>query len=84
METVYDWLSVALFATLIVIFVHRATSEDDEEADQPFWPYLLGGVGCAVGNYFGNEGMMPLAILFLGGTALFIFYYIRPLQGRPH
>lgn len=83
METVFDWVSVFIFAVLIVLFVHRSTSASDDEPDQPIIPYLVGGVGCAVGNYFGNEGMLPLAILVLGATILYIFYYLRPIPGWP-
>ncbi len=83
METVFDWVSVFLFAALIVLFVHRATSAGDHEPDQPIIPYLVGGVGCAVGNYLGNEGILSLAILVLGATILYIFYYLRPIPGWP-
>ena len=83
METVYDWVSVFLFAGLIVMFVHRATSEDDEEAAQSVAPYLVAGIGCAIGNYFGNEGLAALAVLILGATILYIVYYLRPFPGWP-
>ena len=83
METIFDWVSVAIFAGLIVLFVHRSTSATDDEPDEPILPYLIGGVGCAVGNYFGNNGMLPLAILALGATILYVFYYLRPIPGWP-
>ena len=63
METVYDWVSVFVFAGLIVLFVHRATSAKDDEPDESVVPYLIGGVGCAVGNYLGNEVSPALAVL---------------------
>ena len=83
METVFDWVSVFIFAVLIVLFVHRSTSAGDDEPDQPIIPYLVGGVGCAVGNYFGNQDMLALAVLVLGATILYIFYYLRPIPGWP-
>ena len=83
METIFDWISVALFSGIIVLFIHRATSGADDDPDQPIIPYLVGGVGCAVGNYFGNQGMLPLAILVLGATILYILYYLRPIPGWP-
>lgn len=83
METVYDWFSIFLFSGLIVLFIHRATSDREEHSDDSIIPYLIGGVGCAVGNYFGNQGMVPFAILTLGGTVLYIFYYLRPIPGWP-
>ena len=84
METVYDWVSVFLFAGLIVLFVHRATSEEDDTAPaQSVAPYLVGGIGCAIGNYFGNQGIASLAVLILGATILYIVYYLRPFPGWP-
>lgn len=83
METVYDWVSVFIFAGLIVLFIHRQTSAADDDPDESVLPYLVGGVGCAVGNYFGNEGSPPLAVLILGATILYIFYYLRPIPGWP-
>ena len=83
METVYDWVSVFMFAGLIVLFVHRATSEDDDEAAQSMAPYLIAGIGCAIGNYLGNQGFPPLAVLVLGATILYIVYYLRPIPGWP-
>ena len=83
METVYDWVSVFLFAGLIVLFVHRATSASDDEPDQSVILYLIAGIGCAVGNYLGNEGSLPLAVLVLGSTVLYILYYLRPIPGWP-
>lgn len=83
METVYDWVSVFVFAGLIVLFVHRATSAKDDDPDESVVPYLIGGVGCAVGNYLGNEVSPALAVLVLGLTVLYIFYYLRPIPGWP-
>ena len=83
METVYDWVSVFVFAGLIVLFIHRATSGSEDEPDESVAPYLIGGVGCAVGNYLGNEVSSALAVLVLGLTILYIFYYLRPIPGWP-
>ena len=83
METVYDCVSVFVFAGLIVLFVHRATSAKDDDPDESVVPYLIGGVGCAVGNYLGNEVSAALAVLVLGLTILYIFYYLRPIPGWP-
>ena len=80
METVYDWVSIAIFAGLIVLFISRATSDNDEEASQSIVPYLLAGVGCAVGNYLGNAGQDAFAVLVLGGTLIGVFHFLHPLK----
>ena len=84
METVYDWVSVFIFAGLIVLFIHRQTSAADDDPNELVIPYLGGGVGCAVGNYFGNDGSASLALLIIGATIIYIFYYLRPIPNWPH
>ena len=63
MSTIYDWLTIGLFAALIVLFLQRSTDEGPE-ADS-IWHYLPPSVGCAVTNYFGNEGMNLTAVAVL-------------------
>ena len=81
MESVYDWVSLAIFAGLIVLFLQRSTS-DQADKDVSLLYYLGAGVGCAVADYLGNHGNDILAILLLLGTVAFIFYYLKPLRLR--
>lgn len=53
METIYDWVTVAIFAGLIVLFLQRSVGP---ERDQ-LWPYLAASVGCAVINQVGNKAV---------------------------
>jgi hypothetical protein len=79
METVYDWVSLAIFAGLVVLFLQRSTGERAEK-DASLLYYLAAGVGCAVANYFGNKGEDVVAILLLAGTVAFILYYLKPFK----
>ena len=79
MDTIYDWLSLAIFAGLIVLFLQRSTSER-AESDVSLLYYLGAGGGCAVANYFGNKGQDIVAILMLAATLGFIFYFLKPFQ----
>jgi hypothetical protein len=81
MDTMYDWLSLAIFAGLIVLFLQRSTS-DRADNDVSLLYYLGAGVGCAVANYFGNKGQDVIAILLLIATVGFIAYFLKPFQ-RP-
>jgi NhaP-type Na+/H+ or K+/H+ antiporter len=84
METVYDWVTVGIFAGLIVLFLQRST---DEEARDSLWQYLVASVGCALANYLGNEGYHVLAVLAIAATLAYTFIILRPLdnfrQPRP-
>ena len=56
METVYDWVTVAIFAGLVVLFVQRSTSEEELRERDSLLLYLAAALGCAVANYLGNQG----------------------------
>jgi hypothetical protein len=82
METVYDWVSLAIFAGLIVLFLQRSTG-DRAEKDASLLYYLVAGVGCAAANYFGNRHQDIVAIGILVATVAFIFYFLKPFAFKP-
>lgn len=79
MHTIYDWVTVAIFAGLIVLFLQR--SMQDEPTDK-LWHYLVAATGCAVTNYFGNQDppQHVIAIGILIAVIAFIFYFIKPFE----
>ena len=78
MQTVYDWVTLGIFAGLIVLFLQRSTAEEPSDS---LLHYLIAGVGCAIVNYFGNEGMDVAAIIGLVGVLAFIQWKLKPLSG---
>jgi len=80
METVYDWLTIAVFGFLVVLFLHR--SVDVENPKDHLWQYLLAGVGCAIANWLGNERLDLLAVGTLLATLVFIHYTLQPFSFR--
>jgi hypothetical protein len=82
-ETVYDWITVAIFAGLVVLFVQRSTSEEPAPKHDSLLLYLGAGLGCAVSNYLGNKGLHLIAIPLIAATILFILYYLRPFKIWP-
>lgn len=85
METVYDWVTVAIFAGLIVLFLQRSVGP---ERDQ-MWPYFAASVACAVINQVGNKAIddnsaMLHAVSVAGilGIMGFIHYFLRPFGNR--
>ena len=79
MTTIYDWVSLGIFAGLIVLFLQRSTS-DRVEKDASLLFYLIAGVGCAVANYLGNQGYDAAAIALLVATLAFIAYFLKPFR----
>ncbi len=80
METPYDWITVGIFAGLIVLFMQRSTSESSDDIDDPLWMYLAAGVGCAVANYIGNEGQHVLAVIAILATLAFVYHFLKPFR----
>jgi NhaP-type Na+/H+ or K+/H+ antiporter len=79
METPYDWITVALFAGLIVVFLQRSVG--DQPSDSAL-NYLPPAIGCALANYLGNEGYHAFAIVGIVAIMAYIFYVIDPLNRR--
>ena len=91
METVYDWVTVAIFAGLIVLFLQRSSGTG--EPQDSIWQYLAASIGCAVANYLGNQaikhgadGGAPdylshgAAILVLLGTVAYVWIVLKPFK----
>lgn len=92
METIYDWLTVMIFAGLIVLFLQRSTGETQPR--DSIWQYLAASIGCAVANYIGNDkdgsisaaigdsGRHLLAVAVIIGVLAYIWYVLKPLEGH--
>lgn len=91
MSTIYDWLTVAIFAGLVVLFLQRSSGE--REPRDSMWQYLAAAIGCAVANYLGNNAIKNsagagqpdivghvLAIVTLAGTVGYIWFALKPLK----
>jgi len=77
LETIFDWISIAIFSGLIVLFLHRSSQAVPKDQ---LWQYLLPSVGCAVANYLGNSvhwGLGALAIIAVLG---FVWFVLKPLD----
>lgn len=83
METAYDWITVAIFAGLVVLFMHRSTSDQVQEEHDSLLLYLGAGLGCAVANYVGNEGLHLIAIPLILATLAFIYHFLKPFRSWP-
>ena len=69
METIYDWVTVAIFAGLIVLFLTRSTAEEQPREHDSL---LL---------YFGDQGPL-MKTAFLGAGLFYAGWFIRPARQR--
>ncbi len=77
METIYDWITLALFGGLIVLFLERSSKE---EPTDHLWQYLVPAVGCAVANYAGNHGQTIVAIALIIGVIGYVAVVLKPFD----
>ncbi|WP_309645482.1 XrtV sorting system accessory protein [Phenylobacterium sp.] len=78
MQTIYDWVTVAIFAGLVVLFLHRSTAQ--EEPKDNVFQYLPACVGCALANYVGNEGQGGLAFLIILVVLAYVAWVLKPFN----
>lgn len=83
MNTIFDAITITIFAGLVVLFLQRSMGDAVDHSDDPMWKYLVAAVGCAVSNYAGNE-ISPIAgALGILVTLAFIVWELRPLPNFP-
>jgi len=77
METVFDWITVGMFAALVTHFLAQSAREDGK--DIHLVHYLLPSAGCALGNWLGNHAWPVPAIASLVGVAAYAYrFLVRP------
>ena len=81
METIYDWLSMAVFAGLVILFLHRSVG--DAEPRDHLIQYIPPAVGCAFANYVGNKGMDIVAASILLAVVAYILHILKPFSPDP-
>jgi hypothetical protein len=78
LETVYDWVTVGIFAGLVVLFLQRSAQEEPQDK---LWQYCPPSIGCATANYLGNNGQAIAAYVLLGGILAYILIVLKPFAG---
>lgn len=88
METPYDWITIAIFAGLIVIFLQRSVG--DTEPQDSILSYLPPSLGCMGANYFGNEGWETgdtlnhvIGILGILAVLAYSYFVLKPFKRFP-
>ena len=79
METIYDWLTVTIFAVIAVLFLQRSTK--DQPGDT-LWHYLPPAIGCGVANQFGNNGYTVVAAILMVAVLAYLIYILKLLPPR--
>lgn len=80
MQTIYDWVTVAIFGALIVLFLHRSTAQ--EEPKDNIFQYLPACIGCALANYVGNQGYGAVAFAIVVAVLAYVIVVLKPFNLR--
>lgn len=78
MQTVFDWLTVAIFAGLAVVYLQRSVGP--RPAHDAVWKYLPAAAACMTANQIGNSGWSIAATALMCGTLAYVWFVIRPLD----
>ncbi|AKH42808.1 hypothetical protein FHS61_000581 [Altererythrobacter atlanticus] len=78
MSTVFDWLSVLIFCGLAILYLQRSIAPPSRQ-DRVI-AYLPPALGCAAGNYLGNEGYDWAAYALLAATGAYIIVILKPIS----
>lgn len=79
MSTIYDWITVGLFAGLIVLYLQRSSANVPSDS---LYQYLIASGGCVIADYLGNSGNLFGAIAALAATVSYILVALKPFT-RP-
>lgn len=84
MKTIYDLLTMAIFAGLVVLFLQRSTAAEPRDH---MYQYAPPAIGCAVANYVGNQAversnnvLAGLAIGIILAVIAYILYVLKPFN----
>lgn len=78
METVYDWVTVGLFAGLVILFLQRSVEEEQRDS---IMHYVPPAVGLAVANYVGNQGFAIVSTLIVVAVLAYVVVVLKPFDG---
>jgi hypothetical protein len=78
MSTIFDWVTVAIFGALVVLFLQRSTGP--APASDTILHYFPPALGCALANYLGNEGYRIAAIALSIAVVGYILFVLKPFE----
>ena len=80
MSTIYDFVTVGLFAGLVILFLQRSTAAEPQDH---MYQYLPPAVGCALANWLGNHEQQPLAIGVILAVIGYVVVVLKPFNQKP-
>ena len=86
-STIYDFVTVALFAGLVILFLQRSTAPEPQDH---MYQYAPPAIGCALANWLGNQGVKldsqgfhVAAIATLIASVGYVIVVLKPFNLKP-
>lgn len=80
MSTLYDLITVILFAGLAILFLQRSVEQSSTDR---IIHYLPAAVGCAVANWLGNHHEDAFAAAAVVAVVAYTYFVLKPFQKTP-
>jgi hypothetical protein len=80
MQTIFDWVTMAIFSGLVVLFLNRSMAP--EEKQDNIYHYAPPALGCALANYLGNHDQRMVAIAIVIAVVGYILFFLHPFGKR--
>jgi hypothetical protein len=79
-QTIYDLVTIVIFAGLVVLFLQRST--EPETPNDRIYHYLPPSIGCALANYLGNEHMDIPAAAIIVAVVVYVILVLKPFTRK--
>jgi len=80
MQTIFDWVTMAIFSGLVVLFLNRSMAP--EEKQDNIYHYAPPALGCALANYLGNHDQRMVAIAIVIAVVGYVLFFLHPFGKR--
>ena len=78
MKTIYDFITLGLFAGLAILFLQRST----EQARDRMIDYVPPAAGCALANWLGNNGQPIWAVVVIALGIAYTVVVLKPFKQK--
>ena len=78
MVTIFDWVTMAIFGGLVVLFLQRSAAPPEKHDNMLH--YVPPALGCAIANYLGNHGEGPIAIGLILAILGYVIFVLKPFN----
>ena len=81
MKTIYDVVSIIIFAGIAILYLHRSAADEADET--ALWKYAVAAGGCAVADYLGNHDEAFASVLIFVALIVFSLVMLQPFKRGP-